>query len=137
MLKQVTYKLEETKLEVIKELCEKANIKQADFINLAIDNAIDMLVNEAGGGVQINLPSPFVNQELSEETKEQVIKLLNECNFKFTELVGGRLDVGLNLINEFVQASLRRTSKEQKQSYLNNYIDYLNIKEKINKGGEN
>lgn len=134
MLKQVTYKLEETKLEVIKELCDKANLKQADFINFAIDNAIDMLVNEAGGGTQIVLPSPFINQEMTEETKEKVIQLLNDCSYKFTQLVGGRFNVGLNLINEFTQTTLRATN-EEKERYLSNYQDYLNIKSKI-KGGE-
>lgn len=125
-LKIVSYKIEESTNEKIKKLCELENITQADFINNAINDALEMYVLESGGGTSLNLPSPYVFQELSKNTQKEVIDLLNETCYKFSKLVGGRLDVGLDLIKVFLVDAFNKEDDE-KEKLKKNFIKYLEI----------
>jgi len=125
-LKLVSYKIEETTDEKIKKICELENIKQSDFINNAINFALKTYLLESGGGVNISLPSPHFFQELSEETQSKVIELLNETSYKFSKLVGGRLDVGLDLIKVFLVDAFNKNESD-KEKLKNNFYKYLEI----------
>lgn len=125
MLGQINVRIEETKLNQLKKVCELSGIKQSDFINMAIENAIEQLINEKAGGIMLKLPSPYLNQPLSEESKKEILDLMNETNYKFSKLAGGKLDVGLNMIKQFVEESFRKDSKEI-QSFQETFEKYLN-----------
>lgn len=125
MLGQINVRIEETKLEQLKKVCELSGIKQSDFINTAIDCAIEQLINEKAGGIMLKIPSPYLNQPLSEESKKEILDLMNETNYKFSKLAGGKLDVGLNMIKQFVEESFRKDSKEIK-SFQETFEKYLN-----------
>lgn len=136
MLKAVSYKIDEKRLEAMRAACEAADIKQADFINLAIDNLIDQLANEKSGGACVMLPSPYIFADLSDEARAEVIDLLNETNYKFTKIVGGKLDLGLNLIKQFAEERLNPANEARdKDEYLKAFYKYLDIKN-IMKGGK-
>lgn len=126
MLGQINVRIEETKLEQLKKVCELSGIKQSDFINGAIDNAIQQLINEKAGGIMLKIPSPYLNQPLSEETKKEILELLNETNYKFSKMAGGKLELGLNMIKQFFEESFRKDSKEI-QSIHETFEKYLNI----------
>lgn len=125
MLGQINVRIEETKLEQLKKVCELSGIKQSDFINTAIDCVIEQLINEKAGGIMLKIPSPYLNLPLSEESKKEILDLMNETNYKFSKLAGGKLDVGLNMIKQFVEESFRKDSKEIK-SFQETFEKYLN-----------
>lgn len=138
MLKAVSYKIDENRLEAMKAVCEAAEIKQADFINMAIDNLIDEIANEKSGGVSISIPTPYIFAELSEEARGEILDLLNETVYKFSKIAGGKLDLGLNLIKQFAEVRLNPDNEaREKEEYLNAFYKYLDIKNLMRGGKTN
>lgn len=125
-LKQLSFNIEESTHDKIKRVCELEGIKQTDFINRAIDFAFQAYQLEAGGGVNLSLPSPLVGGELSAESKEEIISLMNETSYQFRKLARGSLDVGLNLINQFLIDTFNMTEQE-KQKKLEKFYKYLEV----------
>ena len=135
-LKPVSYKIDEKKLEAIKAVCDEANIKQADFINLAIDNMIEKIALEKSGGMVMNIPTPYIYQELTDDQREELLDLLNSAAYEFTRIVKGRLDLGLELIKHFAFERLNPDNgARDKERFLDTYYKYLEIENKM-KGDE-
>ena len=136
-LKPVSYKLDEKRIEAIKAVCDDTNMKQADFLNLAIDNMIEKIAVEKSGGMSMTIPTPYIFHELNDDEKKQIIDLLNEAAYTFTRIAKGKLDLGLDLIKYFAVDRLNpAVSDEEKKRYLDSFYKYLDIK-KYMKGDEN
>lgn len=125
-LKLVSFNVEESMHEKIKKVCEIEGIKQSDFFNCAIGLAFEAYQLEAGGGVNISLPSPFIFHPLSRERQEEIISFMNETLYQFGKLSGGSLDVGLNLIYQFMIDSFN-TTEQEKQKKVEKFYKYLEV----------
>lgn len=135
-LKPVSYKIDEKKLEAIKAVCEAAELTQAEFINLAIDNLIEKISVEQSGGMVMCIPTPYIYQELTEDQREQLLDLLNHSAYEFTNIAKGKLDLGLDLIKHFAVERLNPdNAARDKASFLDAFYKYLEIKDRM-KGDE-
>lgn len=127
-LKAVSFKTDEARVKAMKEMCEAANMTQADFINQSIDRMIHEIVCTESGGMIVSLPSPYFNLELSKEEKAQILDLLNETSYKFSKIAGAHLDLGLNEIKKFAEYRLNAfNTKRDKEKFMNNFIRYSKI----------
>lgn len=136
MLKAITFKLDESKIEVLKAVCDEAGIKQADFINMAIDDLIEKIAREESGGMTLEIPTPYIYQALDDKARFDILELLNETTYRFSKIAGGRLDLGLNKIKQFAEYRLNKDNEaRQKEEYLNVFYKFLDIKKIFEKGG--
>lgn len=112
-LKSIAFKLEESKIDALKAVCDKADISQADFINRAIDREISEIITVQSGGLILTIPSPYIYQEMSDEVKDQIIDLMNETAYQFSKIAGGKLDLGLHALAGFVEFRLNEVNENR------------------------
>lgn len=132
-LKAMGFKLEESKIDALKAVCDKAGISQADFINRAVEHEISEIIAVQSGGLILTIPSPYIYQELSDEVKEQIIELMNETAYKFSKIAGGKLDIGLHGLAEFVEYRLNEVNEDRdRQRMRDTFNDFSKIAGRIN-----
>lgn len=127
MLKVKSFKLDETDIKAMSEVCELAGISQANFIRNAIHHYIDELATTASGGMYGKIPSPYIYQSISQKDRNKIIDLLNETNYKFTKIAGGKLDLGLNEIKQFAEYRLNPVNEERDKAKFLKAFDSYNL----------
>lgn len=112
-LKSIAFKLEDSKVDALKAVCNELNISQADFINDAIKHEFSRLATVQSGGMILSIPSPYIYQKTSDEDKDQIIQLMNETAYRFSKIAGGKLDIGLHALAGFVEYRLNAVNEDR------------------------
>lgn len=124
MSKAMSFRLDDEVVEKLNYYAAVTGKSKTKFIEDAIERECFYVSQQRSGGINLNIPNPqFKNLD---EAEKQVI-----CNKlkKAAEELG--IDIGLNLISEWLENRFFRDSKELKKKIVDNFYQDLNFENNL------